>query len=80
MNITVSELEGKLAYLLLKKMIQEKGIVGRHKPNEVKREAVKLAQELGAKPEQMYALYRRINNELLEEAKLPEKMDFSKQG
>ncbi len=80
MNITVTELEGKFAFLLLKKVIKEKDSLRKHKPNEIKREVVKVAEELGVKPEDLYSLYRRIVNELVEEARLPEKMDFTKQG
>ena len=80
MTITVSELEGRLAFLLLKKVVREKGSFGKRKLNEVKREVASAADELGVKPEELYALYRRINNELADEARLPEKMDFKKQG
>ena len=36
-NITVTEQEGKLAYLMLKKMFRDRGIRGKVKFNEVKR-------------------------------------------
>jgi predicted hydrolase (HD superfamily) len=79
-NITVTEQEGKIAYLMLKKVFREKGIFGKVKLNEVKRNVVQTAEELGVEPEELYALARRINNELLVEARYPEVMDFSKQG
>jgi hypothetical protein len=78
----VSEQEGRIAYLLLKKDMRDKGKLGNHEPNDVKRAVVKLAKELEVKPEELYSLMRRLNNELLQEALtvLPETMDFSKQG
>ncbi len=79
MNITVSEQEGKIAYLLLKSVLRDKEGVANHKPNDIKREVVKKAQELGVTADELYALYRRIHNELIDAARLPEKMDF-KQG
>jgi hypothetical protein len=78
----ISEAEGRIAYLLLQKEMRDKGRFGNHKLNDVKREVVKLAEELEVKPQELYSLVRRLNNELLEEALtvLPQTLDFSKQG
>jgi hypothetical protein len=76
-KLTPSELYA-IAYKVLKKIARDKEIKA-HKPNDIKRDVVKTAQEIGEKPENLYELYRLIHNEVCEEAKLPETMDF-KQG
>lgn len=81
-NKKLSEQEGNIAYLLLKKEMRDKGKFANFKLNDVKREVVKLAEELRVEPQALYSLMRRLYNELLQEALvvLPETMDFSKQG